>query len=519
MLSIQKKELFISFLNLYKIIWDLKNQLNQNQSSSFQLFNFAILIYQTMKKYFLIICILGFVLLQSCMTYYARNRKFNEFFQQGNIAQAEDIISKDKKSPKKNSRLLYFLNRGVVAQMLGKYDESNKHFDTALVISETIKKNYLVDAASFLTNPNITPYKGEDFELLMVHYYKAFNYLYLRKYDAALVECRQMNLKLQALSDKYTKDNRYKRDAFVHNLMGIIYDADGDYNNAFIAYRNALEIYENDYSKLYNVNVPEQLKHDIIRSAKLTGFHSEADFYERKFNLKYKPDDLTKGELIFFWMNGLGPVKDEWSINFIVQKPGNNLVIFHNADLGISFPFYHEYNNEDKTSGFSQLEFVRVVLPRYLERPPVYTSAELKANGNTQKLQLGQNISKIAYQSLQDRMTRELSQSLLRLALKKAAEYSARQQNQNAGAAVGLLNFITEQADTRNWQTLPHSIYYSRMQLPEGEQTVELNMYGVQGKNSTQSFTYNINKGRKTFHSFHSLAAQPATLFGPNALR
>ena len=474
-----------------------------------------------MKKYFLILSILLFVLLQSCMTYYARNRKFNESFQQGNIAQAEELISKDKKSPKRNSRLLYFLNRGVVAQMLGKYEESNKHFDTALVISETIKKNYLIDAASFLSNPNITPYKGEDFELLMVHYYKAFNYLYLKKYDEALVECRQMNLKLQALSDKYTKDNRYKKDAFVHNLMGIIYEADGDYNNAFIAYRNALEIYENDYSKLYDVDVPEQLKHDLIRSAKLTGFGDEVEFYEKKFNLKYQPQDKNKGELVFFWMNGLGPVKDEWSLNFIVQKPGNNTVIFYNADLGISFPFYYEYNEKDKNSAFSKVEFVRVVLPRYLERPMVYTSAELKANGNTQRLQLGQDISKIAYQSLQDRMWRELSQSLLRLALKKAAEYSARQQNQNAGAAVGLLNFITEQADTRNWQTLPHSIYYSRMELPEGEQSVDLNMHGAQGKNSTQSFKYNIQKGRTTFQNFHSLAAYPAVLMNAdnNAFR
>ncbi|RYD82944.1 MAG: hypothetical protein EOP53_02290 [Sphingobacteriales bacterium] len=473
-----------------------------------------------MKKYFLIICILVVVLLQSCMTYYARNRKFNEFFQQGNIAQAEELIAKDKKSPKRNARLLYFLNRGVVAQMLGKYDESNKHFDTALIISETFRKNYVMDAASFLSNPNITPYKGEDFELLMVHYYKAFNYLYLKKYDEALVECRQMNLKLQVLGDKYKKDNRYKKDAFVNNLMGIIYEADGDYNNAFIAYRNALEIYENDYSKLYNVEVPEQLKQDLIRTAKLTGFGNEVDFYEKKFNMKYQPKDPNKGDLVFFWMNGLGPVKDEWSINFVVQKPGNNTVIFYNADLGISFPFYHEYDEKDKKSAFAQVEFVRVVLPRYLERPMVYTSAELKANGNAQKLQLGQDISKIAYQSLQDRMWRELGQSLLRLALKKAAEYSAREQNQNAGAAVGLLNFITEQADTRNWQTLPHSIYYSRMELPEGEQNVELNMRDSQsGRTSTQSFKYDIRKGRTTFQSFHSIAAYPATLISESAFR
>ncbi len=37
---------------------------------------------------------------------------------------------------------------------------------------------------------------------------------------------------------------RYQHDAFANNLIGLIYDASGDYNNAFIAYRNAYDIYE-----------------------------------------------------------------------------------------------------------------------------------------------------------------------------------------------------------------------------------------------------------------------------------
>ena len=38
--------------------------------------------------------------------------------------------------------------------------------------------------------------------------------------------------------------------------MGMIYDASGDKNNAFIAYRNAYEAYENSYGKLFNINTP-----------------------------------------------------------------------------------------------------------------------------------------------------------------------------------------------------------------------------------------------------------------------
>ena len=64
----------------------------------------------------------------------------------------------------------------------------------------------------------------------MIHYYKALNFLKLNDREAALVECKRMNIKLNRLSDKYKSDNKYKKDAFIQILMGIIYDANDDYN-------------------------------------------------------------------------------------------------------------------------------------------------------------------------------------------------------------------------------------------------------------------------------------------------
>ncbi len=84
-----------------------------------------------------------------------------------------------------------------------------------------------------------------------LNYYKALNYINLGRYDEALVECRRINIKLNQLNDKYKdKKNKYSGDAFAHLLMGIIYDASKDYNNAFIAYRNALEVYETPTSNI-----------------------------------------------------------------------------------------------------------------------------------------------------------------------------------------------------------------------------------------------------------------------------
>ena len=93
-------------------------------------------------------------------------------------------------------------------------------------------------------------------------------------------------------------------------------------------------------------------------------------------------------------------------------------------------------------------------------------------------MNLVEDVSEVAQKGLQDRMKLEVGKSLLRLATKKAAEKMARSQNEGIGALVGVVNAFTEKADTRNWQTLPHSIYYTRMKLPEGPNEVTLQTKG-----------------------------------------
>src|SRR5690554_7624519 len=116
----------------------------------------------------------------------------------------------------------------------------------------------------------VRPYRPEDFEAIMVHYYKALNFIALGNFEGALIECRRINLLLLAFNENYKEHkNKYTRDAFAHNLMGLVYQAAGDYNNAFIAYRNALEIYESDYQSLFGLQAPRQLKLDLLYTARM----------------------------------------------------------------------------------------------------------------------------------------------------------------------------------------------------------------------------------------------------------
>src|SRR5690606_5625481 len=76
----------------------------------------------------------------------------------------------------------------------------------------------------------------------------------------ALVEAKRINIKLLEFNEKYSENkNKYSEDAFSQILQGIIYESTGDINNAFIAYRNAYEIYERNNNQYFGVPLPEQL--------------------------------------------------------------------------------------------------------------------------------------------------------------------------------------------------------------------------------------------------------------------
>ena len=200
-------------------------------------------------------------------------------------------------------------------------------------------------------------------------------------------------------------------------------------------------------------------------------------------------------------MNDFAPVKGEWSINFVNTGYNNGWITLANEETGMSFPFFIGNRSSDEKRALSNLRALRVAFPRYVERQPRYSSAAVQIQGNSIELELAQNINAIAFQSLNDRMWREIGNSLLRLATKKALEELASSKNNDVGAIVSLLNAFTEKADTRNWQTLPYAISYCRISLPQGMHSIAILPKGDKSNAAEQSVI--IKKGRTSFLSLH----------------
>ena len=289
--------------------------------------------------------------------------------------------------------------------------------------------------------------------------------------------------------------------------MGLIYQANHEYNDAFIAYRNAVEIYQEDYQKLFGLEVPLQLKKDLLYTAYKTGFDDQVTYYKNQFQLAYNPEEeIESGDVICLWNNGLGPIKDEWGLNFILVRGAGGVISFVNEELGLVFPFPIS-SDRDANQDLADLHLLRVAFPKYIERPLLYEKATIQVHGATYNLELVEDINAISFKVLVERMIWEFSKSLLRVALKKIAEHQLRKQNEILGTILGVVNFATERADTRNWQTIPHSIYYTRIKLPEGNHQLNFQAYSTKKPyvHQTQTLSFQIDTKQTIFYPIHTI--------------
>lgn len=408
--------------------------------------------------------------LSGCTTYYQQNAAFHQAIAAGEYRDAIEHLEKDRAASRGRNRLLYYLEKGTAFHMAGEYSASNDMFENAYLFVEDFMRNYGLQTLSFITNPAVVPYPGEDFERVQIHYFKALNHALSGYMADALVECRRLNIKLKDINDRYDagKRNHYSGDAFAWNLMGILFDASNEYNNAFISYRNAVNIYETDYLAHYNVPVPRQLIHDMLTAAHNARMQQDYAFNREKYAPAFAPPEKNRetGDIIVFWNNGLGPIKTEDSLNFFLQRGAGGVLMFVNEEQN----FWLAVPSTSSGSGnLTDLKFIRMALPRYVERPPLFVSCRVTINSRDYELEKAQDLNAIAFLNLRDRMGRELGRALLRLALKYGIEEAVRKQDDAAGLMVSIINALTEKADTRNWQTLPHDIHYARISLDPGQ--------------------------------------------------
>lgn len=463
-----------------------------------------------------VLCVLMFFVF-GCASYHDRITDYYQKVGSANYVEAEKALDKNPLIQKPRNKLLYAMEKGRIAHLKGEYAESNKYFNQADLMIENGMKNTGDVAVGLFLNSMSQNYKGEEFEIFMIHYYKALNYLYLGQMEDAIVEARRITLQNYAQGDKYNeKKGRYSKDAFSLILQGLIYEYDGNFNDAFIAYRNAVEVYQNaDGGVYYGVSMPANLKYDVMRMAYKMGFTSELHQFEKEFGMTFK--DYTPsdgGELVVFWENGMAPIKEQENVMFTLVKGESGGLFFTNA-LGIMIPI--DFGIAGGTS-FNDVHSLNIAYPKYIVKELPYYSASISVNGQSKfNFETIEDIDALAVLTLKERAAKELGKILTRMAVKKSAEYALKSAAKSSGKngdtnalleglgfGVQLFNMFSEKADTRNWQTLPSKINYARIPLQKGINHLTFELERPNGQRIERQVEIEGN-GKMKFYNFSTM--------------
>ncbi|MCK5581593.1 MAG: hypothetical protein KAJ18_10025 [Candidatus Omnitrophica bacterium] len=403
---------------------------------------------------------LSFILVvccSSCTTVPAIQPQINSLVIAKRFDRALKVFEDHPQGYSEKNRLLYFLDKGLVLHLAGQYEKSIDELEKAkgkygLLYTRSITKG----VGSWLWNDYTKPYRGEDFERVMVNIFQALNYAMLGDISESLVEARDVDSMVSAINQQYDpgQKNVYKEDAFARMLMGILYEASGssaDLNDAFISYRKAYESYENLYQSHYAVAAPRVLKENLLT---LAGWMGKEEFrqYRNKFedvDFLSLADKQKKAQVYLIHYQGLSPLKYPDSIILLGAKG----------------------------------ELIKISFPRYKERifdeePKTFLAVSKDGAAYSAVTELGENISAIAVKNLRQRRSRIIAKSVGRQAAKYFLQKGVKEKiEENHGKdagdlfqyGAGLVNLYAEQTDIRAWQTLPAQIRIARLLLDPGE--------------------------------------------------
>lgn len=409
-------------------------------------------------KKLLILIIAGFVAfaLAGCSTSTHLYPTVESMNAKGDFAGAYRYVKEHSKDYGMGNRLLYELDRGMLAFAAGDYPGAIEAFTEAERLMDNLYTISLInEATTWVINDNMAPYRGEDFESVMVNLFLAISYANLGKIEDAMVEARKIDSKLATINLQYdeTHKNIYREDPFARLLMGILYEmgkTNADLNDAYISYYRALKSYESEYSR-YGTAFPEVLAENLLSLAAFMG-EEQLRLVRSSFPNLPHPSLAERRELAEVYclhFKGKAPVKVEDQL--ILPLIGGHIV-------KIAFPRYQR-------------------IPEQLTKAILHASSLEDQHVVQSEFVLAEPIDSIAVENLQNRQGRILAKTTIRAAAKYLAVKMGEIMAQADGgewpgliiAGVGnLLMLTSEQADLRSWRTLPAEILISKLAIPAG---------------------------------------------------
>ena len=383
----------------------------------------------------------------SCASYSDEVKAMNSAFRVGNYASALETFEKSGIKEQTRNRMLYLLEKGMIHDRMGKREVSRSLWMKGDEVGdELFTESMSKEAASYIYNEGAQAYPGEDYEKVAIHTMLAHSFLSDKDLSSARVEAARINTKLAEINGFYKDNkNKYRDDAYARYLSGMIFEANGEIDSAIVDYRNALKVYEADYTEIFGVPPPTELVKSLYRLLNRRDRKDDA----RQLAVKYKSlkTDEASDLASIVVVHEVGVINEKREEGFVIPW-GSSVIRF-------SFPIIKKESLARRTTGFRVNE------------------------GSFEPGELAQNFNSIAYVNLEDRRLRTIAKSMARLILKNQMTQQAEKELGPLGWLAGnIYGAVTETADTRQWTTLPAAIYVTRKNVKPGEYSLEITNNG-----------------------------------------
>ncbi|HOC43836.1 MAG TPA: hypothetical protein PKJ99_12545 [Thermoanaerobaculales bacterium] len=424
------------------------------------------------------------LLAAGCATYVASNLELRSQLEAGDWQAALARIEARKGG---TDRLLQLLQRGHVLHYAGRFDESNTAFQQAEDLAASLyTRSISQSAASLIVNDLTVAYRGQPHELSMVPYYRAFNYLSLGDRDAAQVEARKATQALAGAVDATLREierpedreaaRRLQDSGFLHWFAGLLFESDGAFNDAFVAYRNAARAYLAG-GELTGVAPPAALGRDLERVGLTRGFASEVEELRAASPGLFPPPEAHQGsspggEVVIVLESGWVATRDQVMLNVPILDVDRS----YGSTDDWAWELVNRASPGWSSSYDVDIEYWLTVAVPVMAEPTTgqATAVRIAAGQRAATSEPADDLSRRAVATFEAERGQILFRTFLRALAKYAAAEAAENEDETAGMIVNLLGVLTERADTRCWLTLPDRLSVARLRLPAGRQELRI---------------------------------------------
>ncbi len=410
-------------------------------------------------------------------------------FRSGNYTLAKKILEDNRTALYgKNSQLLYNLELGMLSWYEGSWSEAVRYLDRA---EELIEQYYTQSirqaAASFLINDLQLDYSGEPFEDIYLNVFKALSYLELGNRDAALVEVRRIETKLNLLEDRY--GNLAAAYSGVEGVSQIAVEPGTiRFHNSALARYLSLVLYrlERDFDEV-------RIDWKQLQNA----FSGQPNIYRFSLPLTEAAAEPTRnGRLCVAAFTGQAPIKQAQTL-WIRTEP-DILIIASASEVQNYGRVIDRYTVLPFPGIEPDLQF-KVEVPKMAPLDSQAAYAVITADGvPLGRLGLLEDMQTVAMETFALKEPLIMIRSVIRSVLKGSASYSVRsaleeQEAETESGGLELLSFIgrkiieigtdlSEQADLRVSRYFPAFAHVGEWILPPGTYEIEAVYYTAQGR-------------------------------------